>query len=287
VTAAQKPQAQAQTVEREPTILDRIVAETEKLRADVLPMREELLNLAPKWFGVDRIYAGLMAAAVKTPDIFKADRKSLYLALMRVAHWGLDIGDGVDLVVVNKKVGENEWLKSVEAWPDYKGLKALAIRQGLIRNSQEYVVYDDEEFEYEEGMHPVLRHRPKSGDPSRKMVAAYSIIALPRNQPSVFNLVWFDEIERRRAKSKGWNDEALKKKREPAGCPPWYAKKTAIRDYLNRQPKSGLLGAALTAGEVEPDPELVRLVDLTTGELRQSDPALTRKEQPDPSPAGA
>jgi recombinational DNA repair protein RecT len=272
MTAPQKAQPTTQTVEREPSLLDKIVAETERLRADILPMRDELVQAAPKWFGVDRIFAGLMAAAVKTPEIFKADRKSLYLALMRVARWGLDIGDGVDLVIVKKKVrGQNgqpdSWTDSVEAWPDYKGLKALAIRQGLIRNSQEYVVYEDETFEYEEGLRPILRHQPKAGNAGRKMVAFYSIIALPKNQPNTFNLVWFDEVEKRRAKSKGWNDAALQKKGEPTGCPPWYGKKTAIRDYLNRQPKSGILGGALQAGEDEPNPDLVRMVDVATGEV--------------------
>lgn len=252
-------QKQARTVELEPTeaprertLLDKIIEETARFRRDVEPLREFLTSAAPKWFDVNRIYAGLDAAIAKEPKILKADKKSLYIALAKVARWGLDIGDGVDLVVqqVNRKDEAGNWQKidAVDAWPDYKGLKALAIRNGLIRNSAEYLIYEGDEFTYEQGEHGTkFRHmvRPRAG---RKIVAAYSQIALPMGR-NITHLVWFEEIEAKRTKSRGWNDEALQKKREPIGCPEWYAKKCAIRDYLNRQPKASVIGAALNAGE--------------------------------------
>lgn len=208
------------------------------LKQAVEPMAPELQAVCYKMFTPERIFASLYAAAAKTPDLFEADRKTLYLALMRVARYGLDIGDGIDLVILNKKQGDG-WVKTVEAWPDYKGLKALCIRHGLIRGADEYVVHEGETYRYEAGLDPILQHIPLSGDVRRPIVSAYSIIRLPRGEKT-FNWLWFPQIEAVRATSRSWSDEALQKASKPTGCPPWYAKKTAFRDWVNRQPKSGL-----------------------------------------------
>jgi recombination protein RecT len=212
------------------------------LRQTVEPMAPEIQAVAFKMFTPERIFASLFAAAAKDPNLFDADKKTLYLALMKVARWGLDIGDGVDLVVIGGKV---------DAWPDYRGLKALAIRQGLIRNAEEFVVYEGETYRYEAGLNPILQHQPLAGSPNRKIVAAYSIITLPRGLRT-FNWMWIQDVERIRAKSRSWGPS------KSADCPPWYAKKTVIRDYLNRQPKSGALAEAMAHDDT---------VDMETGEV--------------------
>lgn len=215
------------------------VSRIDALKQAVAPMAPELQAVCFKMFTPERIFASLYAAAAKEPAILDADRKSLYLSLMKVARWGLDIGDGVDLVVIGGKV---------DAWPDYKGLKALAIRQGLIRNAEEYVVFEGEPYEYAAGLHPVLQHKPVSGANTRDIVAAYSIITLPRGLRT-FNWLWLPQIEAIRAKSRSWGPNKSPR------CPPWYAKKTAIRDYLNRQPKSGALAEAMASDDVAELPE--------------------------------
>lgn len=224
----------------------------DQLRASIEPMADQLAAVAPKWFTPERIIAATLSAAAKDAAIFEADRKSLYLSLMKVARWGLDIGDGVDLVVVGGKV---------DAWPDYRGLKALAIRQGLIRNAEEYVVYQGDAYTYEAGLNPILRHQPSgAGGP---IVAAYTIITLPRGLRT-FNWMWLADIERIRAKSRSWGPGKVK------DCPPWYAKKTVIRDYLNRQPKSGVLADAMKADDITDEPERVEaptVIDPATGEV--------------------
>lgn len=176
------------------------VARVDQLKQAVEPMTPELAAVCFKGFSPERIKASLYVAAAKNPEIFDADRRSLYIALMRVARYGLDIGDGIDLVPLNKKQG-NDWIKTVEAWPDYKGLKALFIRHGIIRGAEETVVYEGETYRYEKGIDPILQHIPLSGDPLRPMVAAYSIIRLPRGEKT-FNWLWLPQIEAVRAKSR-------------------------------------------------------------------------------------
>lgn len=254
MTSPTKPQAQAVTIEKEAPlspVLQAIITETENLRKDITPFAAELEAASPRKYSAERILAGLDAAVAKDPKILKADRKSLYLALMKVARWALDIGDGVDLVCINNKVkGENgqpdTWKVTVEAWPDYKGLKALAIREGLMLSAEEYVVYEGEHFLHEEGLRQKLEHSPRAGGTNRKVIAFYTRIRL-RGGEATANVMYFDAVEERRAKSKSWSDAALAKKKQKTGCPPWYGKKTAIRDWLNRQPKTGVMSEALHA----------------------------------------
>jgi phage RecT family recombinase len=208
----------------------------QELRAALEPMTDEMAAVCFRYITPERIIAATLAAAVKESAIYEADRKSLYLALMKVARWGLDIGDGVDLVVIGGKV---------DAWPDYRGLKALAMRQGIIRTSEEYVVFEGEPFEYEQGSAPRLKHTPL-GIPGKSLVGAYTSITLPHNR-ATFNFMYLHQIEAIRAKSRSWGPGKIK------DCPPWYAKKTVIRDWLNRQPKSGAMADAFKHDDVLPE----------------------------------
>ena len=221
------------------------------LQGNLQRMSEHLTKLAPPWFTVDRIIAGVLTAAAKDPNLYEADPKSLYVALSRAARWGLDIGDGVDLVIIGGKV---------EAWPSYQGLKALLMREKMIRGAQEYVIYEGEHYEYEAGFEPRLVHRPERGAVGRQIIAAYSLIALPQGERT-FNLVWIDEIEAVRSKSRSWKNGA---------CPPWYAQKTAFRNWVNKQPKSGMTGAirdAVRFDDAQPTPPMVDEDGVITGEL--------------------
>lgn len=219
----------------------------------------EISKVAYRGFTPDRVFAAALEAAVQDPKLFEATPQSLYRAVLRTARWGLDIGDTVFLVPINKKVSKrgepDRWVTVAEAWPAYTGLKALAIRQGVIRGMEEFVVYTGDQFEYQLGLDAYLRHRPCSNPASRgAIIGAYSIIRLPFGERT-FNYMPIADIEAIRGKSRSWGpDKSLI-------CPPWYAKKTAVRDYLNRQPK---LGADLREALASDD---AADADLETGEV--------------------
>ena len=200
-------------------------------------------------FDAARMAAGLMQAAAKEPNILKASPASLFIALSNCARWGLDIGEGAYLVAIGGRV---------EAWPDYRGLKAMAIRQGIIRGAEEQVVYAGDHFEIEYGSEAKIIHRPILTEANRgAMIGAYTILTL-RFQAKTWHWMPLDQIDRIRAKSKSWSK---------GPCPPWYAKKTVIRDWLNRQPKSGALAHALVHDDVPDEVPEGEAVNLTTGEV--------------------
>jgi recombination protein RecT len=218
-------------------------------KTDVERWAPELQKVATRGFTPERVLAAALQAAVHEPKIFEASPQSLYLALMKSARWALDIGDTCHLVPLNKKVSKlgepDRYITIVELWPDYKGLKALAMRQGIIRGMEEFVVYEGDRFEYQLGMEAYLRHQP-CGVPEKRgrIVGAYTIIRLPFSDRS-FSYMAIEDIEAIRAKSKSWGPKFF------VTCPPWYAKKTVVRDYLNRQPKQGALSEALAADDTE------------------------------------
>lgn len=218
-------------------------------QAQLARFTPQLKEVCYRSFTPERVIVAATDAAIKEPKIFKATASSLYLALSRVARWGLDIGDTVHLVPLTVNIAKrNEparFIQIVEAWPDYKGLKALAMRDGIVRGMEEFVVYTGDTFTYQLGLDATLRHVP-TGDATKRgaMRGAYTIVRLPYGEKT-FNYLPIEDIEAIRVKSKSWGPDKVKI------CPAWYAKKTAVRDYLNRQPKAGALREALAADDTE------------------------------------
>lgn len=219
-------------------------------------------------FMPERLIAGLLQAAVNTPKLLECQPATLFLALVKCARLRLDIGEsGMWLVPLSKSVkGPNgEWTKvlSCEAWIDYRGLKVLAQRAGLVRSMDEYVVYQGDQFDYSLGLHPTLTHKPV-GDPAKRgaIIGAYTIVSR-RGQPTSFHYLPLADIDARRASSRSWSDEALVRDKKPKGAPAWWCCKAVVRDYLGRQPKTGEeMRLALAADDETPEG-----VDLETGEV--------------------
>lgn len=214
--------------------------EDEKLKGYLVRAKDDIAALLPKHIPADRMIKAALVCAVRNPDVGKCTRESILLSVMRASQLGLEIGEDAHLVPVNKKQG-NEYIKVCELWPDYRGLMRLAMQGGLVRHMVPYVVRQGDEFHYELGLNETLQHRPNSkhGAP---LVAAYAIITL-RFGAKTFHVMEAAEIEARRAKSKQWGPDKVK------DCPEWFAKKTVIRDWLNRQPKTAKLSEALEQEE--------------------------------------
>ena len=251
-----------------------IPAEISKVsfRTDIERWAPQIQQVAYKGFTPERVLAAALHAAVKEPKLFQATPHSLCLALMRCARLGLDIGETIHLVPLasNGKI-------TVEAWPDYKGLKALAIRQRLVNSMEEFPVYQGDTFDYALGVESYLRHKPCLAAQRGPLIGAYSVIRLPFGGKT-FHFLPLEDIEAVRAKSRSWSPAKGYKT-----CPPWYAMKTVVRDYLNRQPKLGALAEAMASDDTEPetayDPETGEVLtpaQITPGPIDEPPAALGR-----------
>jgi recombination protein RecT len=229
----------------------------EKLQPYLHKMEPALARILPRHFTPERVITAALMAANGNEEIAKCSKPSIALAILKCARLGLDIGEDIHLVPLKGKL---------EAWPDYKGLMRLAMQGNLVRDMVPYVVYANDQFEYQLGLDEYLRHTPAPADKRGGLRGAYVIIT-KRYGVRTFHYMPIEDIEARRKSSRSWGP------RDYPACPEWYAKKTVIRDWLNRQPKSAKLTEALANDDTEPPPN----VDLATGEVLNADP----------SPAGA
>lgn len=218
---------------------------------EVCPQIEQVL---PKIMRVQDVVQASLMAAEKTPEILKCSRPSIALALLRCARLGLDIGEDIHLVPIKGKL---------EAWPDYKGLIRLAREAHIVRDMVPKVVYQGDHYEFSYGLREDLRHVPCPVEKRGPIQAAWVRITLP-GQRLTFHQMAIEDIEARRKSSRTWGP-----KDHPI-CPPWYAMKTVVRDWLNRQPlgkASPQLREALAASDVGEGIDPPELVDVSTGEV--------------------
>lgn len=215
-------------------------------------------------FNAQRVVAGFLTAAVKNPMLTKCTSASVFLALVKTARLALDIDDGIFLVPLQRTLRqEDRRILECHAWPSYTGLKALAARQGTIRNMMEYEVYEADEYKYEYGSQEWLRHVPcKPGMDRGPLIAFWTKIIL-RHGHSTFWQMSIDQVEEIRKNSREWGPTKYR------SCPPWYGMKTVARDWLNRQPKAGAdqLGEALRNDDIHADEDQPLQVSSGAGDV--------------------
>lgn len=231
-------------------------------RQDVAPWIPQLQEVCFRGMEAEGIVAAALHVGLKNPQIFDCEPKSIFLALAKCARLGLYPGGGMALVPLKNSIKQNgrwEEVLQLEAWTEYQGLKALAIRQKLVTMMEEFPVYSGDDFEHQFGLDAYLRHRPAGSGKRGVLSGAYSIIRLP-NRERTFHYMDLADIEEIRSKSRTWGPKKV------AECPPWYAMKTVVRDYLGRQPKEGALQEAMAMDDTVPP----ALVDPETGEVLES-----------------
>jgi recombination protein RecT len=208
--------------------------EGEKLGVALARWEPMIAPMLPKGVTAERmLQAALLVATIDpTGIVAKCTPKSLALSVARIAQWGLEPGVTAHLVpFFDKKKGCYE----AQAIPDYKGLIQLMRECGSRIDAQ--VVRAGDEFHYEMGLTPILRHIPaaKAGE----IVAAYCIVRRKGEEPT-FEVMTADQINAIRNKlSKQWSGEKV-----PL-LPEWYARKTVIRRASKYVPMYGDHGAKL------------------------------------------
>ena len=153
----------------------------------------------------DRFFEVVLAAS-KNELIAKCSPVSVIEAVVRAAQWGL-LPDGVHGALV-------PYGQSCTFVPMYRGLVAAYRRSGDIKQVWADVVCDGDEFEYEQGMNPILRHVPKAKvrtDPT-KVTHAYAC-ARWKDGHVDFVVMSIDELEfvwrKSRAQNGPWKTDTV------------------------------------------------------------------------------
>ena len=166
----------------------------------------------------------MLNALVMNPQIGDCDVRSLDRAMLQCIELGL-MPDGRQAAIVPFK-GNATLIPMIEGRIEMarRATPGLALR---VR-----VVYASDDWEYSEGLTPVLKHTPQDGSRSEgDLVAAYAIAIMPRSTAPEFEVMSRADIDRYRAFS------AAKSRGPWASHFAEMAKKTVLGQLLKRLPK--------------------------------------------------
>lgn len=159
----------------------------------------------PAHIPVERFKRVVLTAIQQNPKLATADRVELFNSAMRAAQDGL-LPDGREgaLVIFNTKVkvnGQDKWVDSVQWMPMIAGVRKKVRNSGEIATWDVKAVFQKDEFVYEEGFEPVLKHKPFLDGPAGELRAVYSVCKMKSGEISLDVMAKW-EVDRIRAMSK-------------------------------------------------------------------------------------
>ena len=175
----------------------------------------------------------VLNALIRNPDLQDCDRASLDIAVADCIQAGL-LPDGKQCAIVPFK-------KKATIIPMIEGRLMLARRATPGLALRVRVVYQDDEWDYSEGLHVTLKHKPNPLADKRdeNVIAAYAVAHLPGSTYPEFEVFDRSTINRYRGYSKS---DGIWQSHFPEMC-----KKAVLGQLLKRLPKA--VGAP-------PEPEL-------------------------------
>lgn len=135
----------------------------------VVSMGDQIQKALPTVITGERFTRMVLTAMSSNPQLQECTPKSFLGAMMQAAQLGVEpntpLGQAYLIPYKNKGTLECQFQLG------YKGLIDLAYRSGEVRDIQAHEVHENDEFEYELGLEPKLRHVPATSN--RGAVIAY------------------------------------------------------------------------------------------------------------------
>jgi recombination protein RecT len=211
----------------------------QQFRADLGKMESQFKMALPEHIPVERFMRVVMTAVQNTPKLLACDRQSFFNACMKAAQDGL-LPDGREGAIVPFGDDDDEGSRrrsdgAKATWmPMIAGLRKIARNSGEIDTWDVHLVYDGDQFAYELGDEPYIKHRPApTGGLHRKITHAYSVCRLKDGGLSrdVMNIDEIEDIRKAfsRAKKGPWSNPASYGE---------MCKKTVARRHSKMLPKS-------------------------------------------------
>lgn len=199
-------------------------------------MQPEIAKALPKVMTPERFTRIALSAVSNTPKLANCTPESFLGAMMNAAQLGLE---------PNTPLGQAYLIpygSSCQFQIGYKGLIDLAYRSGDVKMIQAHTVYENDEFEFELGLNPVLKHKPAKENRG-KPVWYYAIFKLV-NGGEGFEVMSKEDI-----------DKHARQFSKTVNSGPWQtnfdemAKKTVIKKVLKYAPLKSEFATQLTADE--------------------------------------
>lgn len=193
--------------------------------------KTEIAHALPRHVSPDRMLRMALTSARNNPDLLLCSPESFLGAVIQSAQLGLEpdtkLGHAYLVPFYNSKTGTKE----VNFMPGYRGLMDLVYRVADHPILAPAAVYEGDIFEYEKGLHPILKHVPRPRAAGAKIIQVYCVASFADGRKE-FIVMTREEIEACRARSKA------------TGFSPWktdyeaMAFKTCLRRFVKYLPMS-------------------------------------------------
>lgn len=198
-------------------------ARQKTLAQKIEQMKPEIARALPKHLNPDRVARIAVTVMRRTPKLAECTPESFLGALMTCAQLGLEPGPLGHAYLV-------PYGNEVTFIAGYRGLVDLSRRSGQVQSVSARVVRDGDEFDYEFGLEPKLKHKPRA-DVDQPVTYAYAVVKL-KDGGVDFDVMTKAEVD------------AIRKRSKASGSGPWVtdypemAKKTVLRRLLKTAPMS-------------------------------------------------
>lgn len=193
------------------------------LKGLIKAMEPEIKKALPSVITPERFTRMVFTALSSTPKLQQCTPQSFLGAMMQAAQLGLE---------PNTPIGQAYLIpygNSCQFQLGYKGLLDLAYRSGEIKDIQAHEVHENDEFEYELGLEPKLKHIPAKSN--RGAVTMYYAVWHTKTGGYGFEVMSYEDVlEFAQKKSKSFHNG------------PWQtdfdsmAKKTVLKQALKYAP---------------------------------------------------
>jgi recombination protein RecT len=218
-----------------------------KTVSDLLTKYKEQIAMAlPRHLTPERMIRVALTAVSRSQTLQKCSPATIAGCVVQASILGLEpdgvLGEAYLVPFYNKKANNGKGGYECQLIPGYQGLLKLVRNTGELKMIDVQEVCANDEFDFEKGMEPYLRHKPAVGD--RGEVLKIWAGAVLTNGGKQFEVMTLAEIEQHRdkysksAESGPW-----------VSSPEWMYKKTVLRKLVKLLPKSAQAQLAVALDE--------------------------------------
>jgi recombination protein RecT len=249
---------------------------------------KEIGRALPSGMNPERVVRIALTCITQNPQLAECTPESFMGSLFVLAQLGLEpIAGRAYLLPFNneRKIGDKwETKKEVQAIIGYKGFADLFYRHDSALSIDMQVVCQNDQFDYEYGTRPFLKHKPATGE--RGEVIGYYAVAILKGNATVFRYMTKEDcMNHGKTHSKTWD----KKKNEFYPSSPWakegdaMCQKTVLLQLAKILPLSVETQKAISVDETSRDyregiVDVIDLPSVTAWEEEGHDPVIPKVE---------
>jgi recombination protein RecT len=179
-----------------------IVSHKDNIASLFEKMKPEMAKALPKHLNAERMARIGLTEIRKNPALLECSQASLLAGIMTAAQLGLEPGilGHVYLIPYNNNKTRQ---KEVQFMIGYKGILELVRRSGQVASIDVHEVCKGDDFEFEYGLEPKLRHKPNLDNRGEEY--AYYAVAKLKDGGYQFLVMSKKDVEKYKARSKSPN----------------------------------------------------------------------------------